>query len=95
MTSAPSLPSTSPTLHLVKLRSADGILGGGLDATLATSGDEIVQAWADLLFDGYSTSGQHLGCADHILATLSRRQNLVRVTGRTAPTKVHHHYNGR
>ncbi|SPQ18441.1 17284d81-28a9-4d6e-a73b-8197293055e5 [Thermothielavioides terrestris] len=49
------------SLQLVELRSTEGILGGGLDATLAKSSDEIVQAWADLLFESYSTKEQHLG----------------------------------
>ncbi|KAK4234348.1 S-adenosyl-L-methionine-dependent methyltransferase [Achaetomium macrosporum] len=61
------------SLDLVELRSTEGILGGGLDATLAKSSDEIVQAWADLLFDSYSVDAQHLGCADHLLATLRRK----------------------
>lgn len=63
----------SGSLDLVELRSTEGILGGGLDATLAKSTNEIVQAWADLLFDSYSMNEHHLGCADHILATLRRR----------------------
>ncbi|KAL2130962.1 hypothetical protein VTI74DRAFT_5707 [Chaetomium olivicolor] len=61
------------SLDLVELRSAEGILGGGLDATLAKSSDEVVHAWADLLFDNFSTKEQHLGCADHLLATLRRK----------------------
>jgi hypothetical protein len=65
-------------LELVELRSTEGILGGGLDATLAKlgesgGGDEVVQAWADLMFDHYSTGEQYLGCADHLLATLRRK----------------------
>ncbi|GAB1312565.1 Methyltransferase type 11 [Madurella fahalii] len=61
------------SLDLVELRSTEGILGGGLDATLAKSSDEIVHAWVDLLFDYYSTKEQYLGCADHLLATLRRK----------------------
>ncbi|KAL2017759.1 hypothetical protein VTK56DRAFT_1677 [Thermocarpiscus australiensis] len=61
------------SLELVELRSTEGILGGGLDVTLAKSSNKIVHAWADLLFDSYSTDEEHLGCADHILATLLRK----------------------
>ncbi|KAH6626732.1 S-adenosyl-L-methionine-dependent methyltransferase [Chaetomium sp. MPI-SDFR-AT-0129] len=61
------------SLELLELRSTEGILGGGLDATLAKSSDEVVQVWADLMFDGFSTKEQHLGCADHLLATLRRK----------------------
>lgn len=62
------------SLELLELRSTEGILGGGLDSTLAKSSDEIVQVWADLMFDGFSTKERHLGCADHLLATLRKKQ---------------------
>ncbi|KND87750.1 hypothetical protein TOPH_07592 [Tolypocladium ophioglossoides CBS 100239] len=63
----------SDSLDFIELRSTEGILGGGLDTTLAKSSDELVQAWASLLFDKYSTNEEHLGCADHLLAVLRRR----------------------
>ena len=59
--------------ELIELRSAEGILGGGLDAKLAEASDEVVQAWADLLFDNYSGNTEHVGCADHLLAVLRKR----------------------
>ncbi|KAK3309831.1 uncharacterized protein B0T15DRAFT_506570 [Chaetomium strumarium] len=42
-------------LGLVELQSTEGILGGGLDPTLAKLSDEVVQAWADLLFERLET----------------------------------------
>jgi hypothetical protein len=63
----------SDLAELIELRSAEGILSGGLDAKLAEASDEVVQAWADLLFDKYSSNTEHLGCADHLLAVLRRR----------------------
>lgn len=58
--------------ELVDLRSAEGILGGGLDKTLADAADDVVQAWAGLLFENYSSDEAYLGCADHLLAVLRR-----------------------
>jgi hypothetical protein len=58
---------------LVELRAAEGILGGGLDAKLAEAPEEVVQAWADLLFEKYSVGAEQLGGADHLLAVLRRK----------------------
>lgn len=58
---------------LIELLSTEGILGGGLDTKLAEGSDEIIQAWADLLFNEYSRKEEHLGCADHLLAILRRK----------------------
>ncbi|VUC22346.1 unnamed protein product [Clonostachys rosea] len=61
------------TFDFIELRSTEGILGGGLDAKLVDASSEIVQAWADLLFEKYSTNEEHLGCADHLLAVFRRK----------------------
>ncbi|KAK2594715.1 hypothetical protein QQS21_007565 [Conoideocrella luteorostrata] len=61
------------TLELVQLRSQEGILGGGLDATLAKSEPQVLQAWADLMYEEYSTGEEHLGCADHLVAVLRKK----------------------
>jgi len=58
---------------LIALRSAEGILGGGLDAKLAEAPEEVVQAWSELMFEGFSTNEEHLGCADHLLAVLRKK----------------------
>jgi SAM-dependent methyltransferase len=59
--------------ELIELRAVEGILGGGLDAKLADAPDEVVQAWANLLFEKYSADREQLGCADHLLALLRRK----------------------
>jgi hypothetical protein len=61
------------TLELVELRSQEGILGGSLDAALSKSQPQVVQAWADLMYEKYSTGEEHLGCADHLLAVLKKK----------------------
>ncbi|RYC79759.1 hypothetical protein BFJ63_vAg17355 [Fusarium oxysporum f. sp. narcissi] len=58
---------------LLNIRSTEGILGGRLDQQLAQSSDEVMAAWADLMFENYSTNAQHLGCADHLLVTLRKK----------------------
>ncbi|KAH7025027.1 methyltransferase type 11 [Microdochium trichocladiopsis] len=58
---------------LVGLRSTEGILGGGLDRSLVGAEPEVVQAWADLMFEQYSEQERHLGGADHLLAVLRRK----------------------
>lgn len=63
----------SGVADLIELLSTEGILGGRLDAKLAEASDEIIQAWADLLFNEYSRNEEHLGCADHLLAVLRRK----------------------
>lgn len=55
------------------MRSAEGILGGGLDAKLEDAGPQVVQAWANLMYDEYSTREEFLGCADHLIAVLRRK----------------------
>ncbi|KAJ6780620.1 hypothetical protein PWT90_03504 [Aphanocladium album] len=59
--------------ELIELRSTEGILGGGLDAKLEDAGPQVVQAWADLMYDEYSTKEEFLGCADHLIAVLRRK----------------------
>ncbi|XWX01627.1 hypothetical protein V2A60_009655 [Cordyceps javanica] len=59
--------------ELVELRSTEGILGGGLDAKLEAAGPEVVQAWASLMYEEYSTKEEFLGCADHLIAVLRRK----------------------
>ncbi|OAA56877.1 Methyltransferase type 11 [Cordyceps fumosorosea ARSEF 2679] len=59
--------------ELVEMRSTEGILGGGLDAKLEEAGPEVVQAWADLMYQEYSTKEEFLGCADHLIAILRRK----------------------
>lgn len=59
--------------ELVELRSQEGILGGNLDAKLAQSDPRVMQAWADVMYDKYSTGEEYLGCADHLLATLRKK----------------------
>ncbi|KAL7900259.1 S-adenosyl-L-methionine-dependent methyltransferase [Trichoderma sp. TUCIM 5745] len=61
------------TLELVELRSQEGILGGNLDAALSKSQPQVLQAWADLMYEKYSTGEEHLGCADHLIAVLKKR----------------------
>lgn len=58
--------------EFVDLRSTEGILGGGLDAALAAASQDVVAAWADLMFERYSGSEEHLGCADQLLAVLRK-----------------------
>ena len=60
-------------VDFIELRSTEGILGGGLDAKLVDAGNEIMHAWADLLFAEYSKNEEHLGCADHLLAVIRRK----------------------
>ena len=59
-------------VELIDLRSTEGILGGGLDSGLEKDGSETVQAWADLMFERYSTQEEFLGCADHLLAVIRK-----------------------
>ncbi|OAA70082.1 Methyltransferase type 11 [Akanthomyces lecanii RCEF 1005] len=59
--------------ELIELRSTEGILGGGLDAKLEDAGPQVVQAWANLMYDEYSTKEEFLGCADHLIAILRRK----------------------
>lgn len=61
------------TLELVELRSQEGILGGSLDAALSKSEPQVIQAWADLMYEKYSTGEEHLGCADHLVAVLKKK----------------------
>ncbi|KAL7907564.1 S-adenosyl-L-methionine-dependent methyltransferase [Trichoderma velutinum] len=61
------------TLELMELRSQEGILGGSLDAALSKSQPQVVQAWADLMYERYSTGEEHLGCADHLIAVIKKR----------------------
>ncbi|KAL6821544.1 S-adenosyl-L-methionine-dependent methyltransferase [Trichoderma camerunense] len=61
------------TLELMELRSQEGILGGSLDTALSKSQPQVVQAWADLMYEKYSTGEEHLGCADHLIAILKKR----------------------
>lgn len=61
------------TLELVELRSQEGILGGNLDAALCKSQLQVLQAWADLMYEKYSTREEHLGSADHLIAVLKKR----------------------
>jgi len=63
----------SNVAELIELRSVEGILSGGLDARLAEAPDDVMQAWADLMFEKYSGSTEQLGCADHLLAVLRKR----------------------
>ncbi|KAJ1324616.1 methyltransferase domain-containing protein [Microdochium nivale] len=63
----------SDTLELISLRSTEGILGGSLDSKLIDADPQVVQAWADLMFEEYSEEERHLGCADHLLAVLRRK----------------------
>lgn len=60
--------------ELVELRSTEGILGGGLDAKLEGAGPEVVQAWANLMYEEYSLKEEFLGCADHLIAVLRRKE---------------------
>lgn len=61
------------TLELVELRSQEGILGGSLDATLSKAEPHVLQAWADLMYEKYSTGEEYLGCADHLVAVLRKK----------------------
>ncbi|KAK0760477.1 hypothetical protein N5P37_006671 [Trichoderma harzianum] len=61
------------TLELMELRSQEGILGGSLDSALSKSQPQVAQAWADLMYEKYSTGEEHLGCADHLIAVLKKK----------------------
>jgi hypothetical protein len=61
-------------LALVSLRSTEGILGGGLDSKLQDAGPDVLQAWTDLMWEKYSQQDEFLGCADHLLAVLSKNR---------------------
>lgn len=64
--------SFSGAVELVDLRSVEGILGGGLDIALASASEDIVQAWAEVMFERYSADKEYLRCADHLVAVLKR-----------------------